>query len=184
MASAPYILARTFSGAHAFARGDLGLVHGQYRVVTSVSTIKSVRGADLHLVPGWERRFDGHTMRTALRWTRMNVIDHSQEQAEAPTPETDGLEPAGTQPEITEGADPALVAEFEAFLNGDAEHPHDDAESTTEPESTDEPEQAEAPVEEPAAETPVRRRRRCKECGLLVDPDEVDEHAASHLPTE
>lgn len=179
MASVPYILARTFSGAHAFARGDLGLVHGQYRVVTSVSTVKSVRGADLHLAPGWERRFDGHSMRTALRWTRMNVIRHDE--AEAPV--TDGLEPAGTQPEITEGADPALVAEFEAFLNGDGEHPHAEPEND-EPETPAEPEQAEEPVAEPAAEAPARRRRRCKECGLLVDPDEVDEHAASHLPTE
>lgn len=75
MAAAPYILARTMKEAHEFARGDLGLTYGHYRIVNSPSTIKSVRGADLYLVPGHQNRFDRFAMKGAIRWTRMNVID-------------------------------------------------------------------------------------------------------------
>lgn len=167
MTAVPYILARSFTQAHAFARSELGLVHGQYRVVTSAGTLKAVRGATLHLVPDWKRRFDRFQMESALRWTRMEVIDHTEDLAEEP--ELDDLNPPGVQSEITEGADPALVEQFEAFLNS-GEHPHEEAE----------PEQA----EESAPAESKRRRRRCKECGLLVDPDEVDAHAAEHLPSE
>lgn len=199
MAAAPYILARTFADAHAFARGDLGLLHGQYRVVTSAGTLKAVRGATLHLVPGWERRFDRFQMKAALRWTYMTVIDHSEDPAEAPEPVLDGLNPPGVQTELTDGADPALVEQFEAFLNG-GDHPHEEPVSSNEDiqemssnEDTSNgdnmtSEGGPAVPEEPPAEAPEapvedkRRRRRCKECGLLVDPDEVDAHAAEHLP--
>ncbi len=185
MASAPYVLARTFTESHAFAREVLGLSHGQYRVVTSTSTIRSIRGADLYLAPGWERRFDGHSMKAALRWTRMNVITPEDLlAAEEPQETPDGLEPAGTQPSIVEGADPALVADFEAFLNG-GDHPHE--EPTEEDTSNGDAMVSEGgPAEEseqPAAED-KRRRRRCKECGLLMDPDDVEAHAAEQLPVE
>ena len=72
---APYIVARTMQEAHAFAREDLGLDKGTYRVVNSPSTLSAVRGADLYLVPGWESRYDRFAMKGAIRWTRMNVID-------------------------------------------------------------------------------------------------------------
>jgi hypothetical protein len=36
--------------------------------------------------------------------------------------------------------------------------------------------------EEDSAEEPKRRRRRCKECGVLVEPDDLETHAAEHLP--
>jgi len=74
----PYILARTMKEAHSFARGELGLAHGKYRVVTHASTIKSVRNADLYLVPGWDKRHDRFPVKGAIRWTRMNVIDASK----------------------------------------------------------------------------------------------------------
>lgn len=225
--AAPYILARTLRDAHDFAREELGLSRGQYRVVTSPSTLSGRRGTDLYLVPGYENRHDRFAMRGAIRYTRLNVID-VEKQAEEP--ETDGLTPAGTQPELHEGADPALVAEFEAFLNGSAEHPHEQAEEpdahefvaagVAEEETAGTPESAagdpiepdetplvaivtdgeheteeslrDAATEEiaealeptPADDSTKRRRRRCKECGVLVEPDDVEQHAADHLPTE
>jgi hypothetical protein len=160
-------------------------------------------------VPGHDTRHDRFAMRGALRYTRLNVIDVAA-QAEAPA-EPDGLTPEGTQPSIVEGADPALVAEFEAFLNGDSEHPHEQAEApdahefvtaendetplvaiVTDGEHETEESLRDAAIEEiadalesaPAEDTTKRRRRRCKECGILVEPDEVEQHAAEHLPTE
>lgn len=216
--AAPYILARTLKDAHEFARDELGLSRGRYRVVTSPSTLSGRRGTDLYLVPGHENRHDRFAMRGALRYTRLNVIDVAT-QAEAPA-ELDGLTPEGTQPELTEGADPALVAEFEAFLTqgvadeetagtpeSAAGDPVDDdwkaeLEKHLEPEGFEPPETltandvirlaaepdkpaAEVLAEEPApADETKRRRRRCKECGVLVEPDEVEQHAAEHFPTE
>lgn len=145
----PYILARTFQDAHMFARETLGLLHGQYRVCTSASTIKSIRNCDLILAPGWERRYDGFTMRSAIRWTRMNVRDWEKEQAEAPVePTPDGLEPAGYTP--------ALDADEATAFFADA----------AEPTVTTVEEQAEEPA--PSG----RRRSRCKSCGTLHFKDE------------
>lgn len=90
MQSVPYILARTMKEAHAYARGPLGLAHGRYRIVNSPSTIKSVRGVKLYLVPGWQNRFDRFAMKGAIRWTRMEVIDVAalaEEPAAPVTPE-------------------------------------------------------------------------------------------------
>ena len=202
--AAPYILARTLRDAHEFAREELGLPRGKYRIVTSPSTLSGRRGTEIYLVPGHENRHDRFAMRGALRYTRLTVIDVAKMRAEALEDGTDGLNPPGTQSSITEGADPALVAEFEAFLNGDAEHPHEQTEESDAhefviaehlPEDIDAPldesggshedfdePQAEEPV--PADDTTKRRRRRCKECGILVEPDEVEQHAAEHLPEE
>lgn len=202
--AAPLILARTFTEAHEFARDELGLPAGHYQVVSSPAALKGRHGVDLYLVPGYKNRYDRFAMQGALRYTRLNVIDV---EAQAEEPVGDGLIPPGTQPELVEGADPALVAEFEAFLNGTGEHPHEQDEEPAEHEfvtagvaeeetagtpasaagdpvddahgATDE--QAEEPVAEPETK---RRRRRCKECGVLVEPDEVESHAAEHLPVE
>lgn len=153
--TAPYVLARTMGDAHKFAQETLGLARGYYRVVTSPSSIKGPHGADLHLVPGWEMRFDRFSMKGAIRWTRLTVVDHSLDEVEAPV--LDGLEPAGEQLSLVDAGD---------FFEG----------LTEEPETEDE-----APAEEPETK---RRRRRCKECGILVEPDEVESHAAEHLPVE
>lgn len=197
MAAAPFILARTLKDAHTFAQDVLGLTKGRYRVVTSASSIPKRRGLDLYLVPGYEKRYDRFSIMGALRYTKMNVIK-AEDVAEAPVIEsteiTDGLVPEGVQD--------SLLAEFEAFLGEEPTEPaslvelvtdgaHETEESLQEavvaeiadaletPEETAEVEQAEEPADEPK-----RRRRRCTECGVLVEPDEVEQHAAEHLPTE
>lgn len=50
------------------------------------------------------------------------------------------------------------------------------------PEETDDPTGAPEPSEnaEGAEDQPKRRRRRCKTCGVLVEPDDVEAHAAQH----
>lgn len=162
---APYILARTLKEAHAYAREALGLTVGHYRVVNSAPTLKAVRNADLHLVPGWQNRYDRFAMKSALRWTRMNVVEAPKETPLTPPPsetipETpDGLQPPGAQLSIDEmlAVGDEVVAEVEV--------------------KAEETEEAEP---EPTEEKPKRRRRRCKDCGVLVDPDEVDSHAAEH----
>lgn len=77
--AAPLILARTFKDAHAFAQNVLGLRFGYYRVVNSAGTIKAVRNVDLYLVPGWDKRPDRFTMKSAIKWSRQNIIDVSSE---------------------------------------------------------------------------------------------------------
>lgn len=161
--AAPYVLARTLREAHAFARGQLGLRVGHYRIVNSASTIKSVRGADLYLVPGWENRYDRFAVKGAIRWTRMNVIDVAQQQAEEPPAVPDDLEPAGEQLII---ATPDEVAEFFDTSNGDnmvAEGGPANDPTTYNDDGVDIAEQA----EEPAAKPKNRRRSRCKNCGNL-----------------
>lgn len=147
MAGAPYILARTMKEAHSFARDVLGLTYGHYRIVNTPATLKSVRGVELHLVPGWQNRFDRFTMKAAMRWTRMEVIEHNEDEV---LEEPDDLEPAGTQLALAPEPEPVV----------------------------------EQQPEEPKGPEVKRRRRRCKECGVLVDPDEVESHAQSHLPVE
>lgn len=200
--AAPYILARTMKDAHAFAQDVLGLQKGRYRVVTSASSISGRRGTDVYLVPGHEKRFDRFSMKGALRYTRLNVID-AADMVEAPVTEPaevpDGLNPPGVQD--------SLLAEFEAFLGEtptetetpsltalvtDGEHETEESlleaviDELAEEIATDEVTEETAEVEqvEVPADEPKRRRRRCPDCGVLVDPDEVEQHAAEHLPTE
>jgi len=137
VAAAPYVLARTMAEAHAYARGELGLLHGQYRIVNTPSTLKSVRGVDLHLVPGWQNRFDRFAMKGAIRWTRMHVIDVAEQRAQEPSV-PDDLKPAGSQL--------SLVSNEEAHAFVALLEPQPD------------------PAPEPAGN---RRRSRCKECGTL-----------------
>lgn len=186
----PYILARTMLDANVFARETLGLDKGHYRIVTSPSSISGRRGTDLYLIPGWEKRMDRFAMRGALKYTRLNIIDTAlDEQAEAPVV-TDGLEPAGEQL--------ALISdeEADAFLVGDVR----DLEASLEPLGWTPPETLSSEqvlalaanpdstgsdaldeAEEPAKRT---RRRRCPECGDLVEPQDIEQHAADHFPTE
>lgn len=151
--TAPYILAKTMREAHTFAREELALDRGHYRVVTSPSSISGPRGADLHLVPGWERRHDKFAMRGALKYTRLNVVRPEDREAEAPHTVPDGLDPAGEQ--IT-------IEEVNAFLLAVGSPDQQIKELVAKPTET---EQAEAPV--------VRRRRRCKNCRTLHFKDET-----------
>ena len=179
MAAAPYILARSIKEAHDFARGELGLVHGGYRVVNTASTLKSVRGVDLFLVPGWQNRFARFALKGAIRWTRMNVRDWADEQTQAsledprgpltdeildlahaehsvrsgqgaPGIVSDGLEPVGVQ--LTLVTDDEAAA-FLDVSNGDF-MVAEGGPATPEPEAEPEPKKN-------------RRRRRCKDCGTL-----------------
>lgn len=174
--AAPLILARTMGDAHAYARGELGLTRGRYQIVTSPSTISGRRGSDLYLVPGHEKRHDRFAIRGALRYTRLNVIDVAKLRAEAPEEQPDGLTPTGVQ--LTLGGD------FTEFFIASLVETVTDGEHETEESLTA---AAEAEIvevlqdEEPAKRT---RRRRCTECGILVEPEDVDQHAADHLPTE
>lgn len=145
----PYILARTMAEAHSFARGDLGLPHGQYRIVNSAGTIKAVRGADLYLVPGYDKRFDRFQVKMALRWTRMNVIDATDLVNDEPdTVETD----CGEQYMIVSNEE---AADF-ILTTG-----------------------VELTAAEPEVKT-KRRSSRCKECGIMVPPDEREQHKEEH----
>lgn len=163
--AAPYILARSLREAHTFARETLGLAHGHYRILNSAGTLKSVRNVDLYLVPGWRKRYDRFAMQSTLRWTRMNVIDVEKTPVEAPAPEPDGLAPAGVQLSFDELFGHIGQATSDMVSEGGPAAP--------EPEAT--------PAEPEAKEPEVkRRRRRCKECGVLVEPDEVDSHAKDH----
>lgn len=175
MAAAPYILARSMKEAHAFAREELGLVHGRYRIVNTASTLKSVRGVDLYLVPGWQNRFDRFGMKGAIRWTRMNVIDVAL-QAEALAADRwedtaytrtiaerynqlrnldapDGLEPAGVQLTLVTSED------AHSFLTTG----RDDTISEGGP-AVDQGEDSDSGVK--------RRRRRCNDCGTLHFKDD------------
>jgi hypothetical protein len=128
--------------AHAFAREELGLARGHYRIINTPGTIKSIRNVDVHLVPGWQNRYDRFAMRGALRWSRVNIIDHT-EQAKVPAGEPDNLEPPGVQPPLN--ADEAHDF-FAEVTNGDSMI-------------------AEGGPVDP---DPVkRRRRRCNDCGTL-----------------
>lgn len=175
--AAPYVLARTLQEAHTFAQDELGVGRGYYRVVTSPSSIKGIRGTELYVLPGWEGRHDRFAMAGALKWTRLTKIDVAEwreQQAEEPAdePKLDGLEPAGTQPALD--ADEATsffdvpLDDTVCILHGG---PAEDCADIKHGEQTQ-------------AEEPKRRRRRCKECGVLVDPDELEQHNAEHLPSE
>lgn len=164
---APYILARTFAEAHAFGRGDLGLDPGCYRVVNSAGTLKSVRGATLYLLPGWRQRFDRFKMQTALRWTRMEVVDLDADPELVPKP----VEAVAETSERV--VTPDEVEEFFAVIDAQL--------AVAEPFDTATPQHPVPATEKPEA---PRRRRRCKECGVLVEPDDVDAHAAEHAEAE
>lgn len=166
--AAPYVLARNLKEAHAFAREQLGLRQGHYRIVNSASTIKSVRGADLYLVPGWANRYDRFAMKGAMRWTRMNVIDVATmaEQSEREDPRgplTDDLIALAYAEDIVRSGGDTTALGFKSESDGLTPP----GEQMTIADATDfvvaEPE-VKDPEPKPAKN---RRRSRCKECGNL-----------------
>lgn len=199
--AAPYILAKSLREAHVFAREQLGLERGRYRVVNTASTVSSMRGSDLYLVPGYENRFDRFAMRGALRYTRLNVIDVAAkakepdfvvvavpDDTEPPAYHTDivakllpdGLKPEGVQLTLISNEEANAFFDPNNILPLDVDAPLDELGPTQPDDAFD----ANPPAEEPEKPAKRVRRRRCKECGELVLPDEVDAHAAEHLPTE
>lgn len=156
----PLILAATFQDGHLFAQEKIGLKRGQYQLVTSASTLSGRRGLDVYLAPGWHKRHDRFAIAAGLRYTRLNVIE-VDEDADFTLDDVwhetdldsvpDELHPIGEQ-----------VAIALDTSNGDnmvAEGSPDLSDLKPEP---------------------VSRRRRCKECGILVDIKDVDSHKADH----
>lgn len=189
--AAPLILARTFKDAHAYAKDVLGLRFGNYRVVNSVGTLKATRGADLHLVPGWDKRPDRFTMKGALRYTRHNIIDVAEQQAAEPV-EPRGIpltDPAtGTTSGVPSGIGDLtsntletvndIVGEFFDGITPETVEPtatcvdcgldpHDPECISVESPTVDH-QQGELNLPEEPAEAPKKRRRRkCADCEQL-----------------
>jgi hypothetical protein len=178
----PFILARNYSEAQRFALHELGLGKGHYRLVTSTSSISGRRNTDLYLVPGWERRADRFALKSALRYTRLNLIDVAELRKRGAT--DDGLNPPGVQPTLDEDL---FFAEIDTMIAEGGpvapEEPQSLVSLITNGEHETEESLRNAAIEEIAVDLPVkRRRRRCKECGTLVEPGDVEQHAAEHLP--
>lgn len=193
MASAPYILARTMKEAHVFARESLGLPYGGYRIVNSPSTIKSVRGVRLYLVPGHESRFDRFGMKGAIRWTRMEVWDVAEKGlpgGEDPRGALtdDVLETAYAENAVRSGLGaPGISTSTDGLNPPGVQMAFDDLFSNVADTSNGGNMVAEGgpadPEPAPAepAKKPGRRRRRCKDCGELhykEDPCATNDESA------
>lgn len=172
----PYILARTLKEGHQFARGVLGLPNGRYRIVNSAGTLKSVRNADLYLVPGWEKRYDRFAIQTALRWTRMNKIDVAEgglEQQDPRGPLTDEvLDLAYAEHAVRsgEGAPGIQIVSQPDGLDPPGEQLAISTDFFDDVSNGDDMVSEGGPADpEPESEPlrPGRRRSRCKECGSL-----------------
>lgn len=235
--AAPKIVARNFHEAHTFAREVLKLSQGTYRVVANPAALFGY--GEVHLVPGWDKRPDRFAVRNKLRYTRLTVIDHSEDPAEAQDESSNGdnmvseggpvftifSDPeawlkatADTVTKNVDALDRALggpgLAEDEIHDVDTRHTPEEWAEKLAEQEewqargpradgtfeSDDKPAEEQEVIEdveeEPAPadtdegvkeagpedddERPLngRRRRRCKDCGDLIHPDDVEEHAA------
>lgn len=187
-----YILAKSLKEAHRFAQDVLGLDRGHYRIVNSPSTLSSVRNGDLHLVNGWDNRFDKFAMRGALKWTRLNVITHEDQDPGGPTladaddttePDLDGLNPPGEQLMIPIDPDEASALLDVDTSNGDNMVFEG---SPVAPEPT-----IDTPVDRPPVTQVITnledikpnkrvRRKRCPECQELFLKEDFDAHVASH----
>lgn len=168
--AAPYVLARNLREAHAFAREELGLRQGHYRIVNSASTIKSVRGADLYLVPGWANRYDRFAMKGAMRWTRMNVIDVAEQPAVREDPRgplTDDLIDLAYAEDIVRSGGDTTALGFKSESDG-LTPPGEQmtiADATDFVVSSNEDTEVVSSNEDKPKKN--RRRSRCKECGNL-----------------
>lgn len=215
MFTAPKIVARNYTEAHRFARETLGLLKGQYRVVTSPSSLMGMSG-EVHLAPGWDKRPDRFAIRGKLKYSRLTVIDHEAdevktEETPAEVPETieetsngdhmvdegaplfevpenlleDIREQLRISVEVTDDFTPAAEAVDEAVEEIEPEDkPAEEQDVEPEPETNDDDngvkeDDSDKDVED---ERPLngRRRRRCKECGNLIHPDDVEDHARDH----
>lgn len=153
--AAPRIIARDWTSAHAFARETLGFDRGTYVVVTGAVSLSGIRNVDVYLAPGWRCRPDRFSIQSALRWGRLNVINAERVSA-------DPVEQEVLAEELGQPVDEDVLERAE----------HRDAVETFQ--------DAYADSQLPPERQPTRRRRRCKECGVLVHPDEVDIHSAEH----
>lgn len=111
MAMAPYVLVLA-SNAHEGAKyaRRAKLTRGRYRVVSSASSIKGLRRAEVHILPGFRQRIDRHSILGALRWAQCQVKEVEMP-ARAEGPAKDQGDGMGEQMTIDE----ALAARREAF---------------------------------------------------------------------
>ena len=189
---APKIVARNYTEAHAFARKVLKLSKGSYRVVTSPASLVGVAG-EVYLAPGWNKRSDRYAMQNKLRFTRLTVKDYSN--GDVPGEDQDDSSSNGDNM-VSEGApvftifsDPeawlkATTESLQAPAEEDVQEIADAIEADPLPsldEDNDVKEDDSDNDVEPEDERPLngRRRRRCKYCGELIHPDDVEEHAAA-----
>lgn len=158
---APRIVAKDHRDANRFAQETLGLRPNTFRIVSSAGALAGF-GYTLHLAPGWEKHMHVHTIKNRLRFKRgIEIVDHSKsvETDENPV-EMRHCEGCGE--------------DYNAFEESHVGHEID-------PEETDAATGTQEPGEDAeGSEKPKQRRRRCKTCGVLVEPSEVDAHAAEH----
>lgn len=199
---APKIVARNFTEAHKFARETLGLRNGQYRVVTSPASLVG-RVGEVYLVPGWDKRPDRWAMKQKLKYTRLTIIDVAEQETPAEVPETSNGEnmiseggPVTIFTEVDDKMTPVLEATEEALDKAYPELSDEEKQDLTEAEADRNAAEAraeQAPADEDndvtgddsdndVEERPLngRRRRRCKDCGELIHPDDVEDHARDH----
>jgi len=110
-------------------------------------------------------------------------VDHSI--VDAFNPETGEIEPTPPPaPPMPDDWDSIVTTDkndveelFPDNAGGEPGDPEEPSAETAAPKPSQDPEEAPAEVEP----TVKRRRRRCKECGILVEPDDVEAHAATHV---
>lgn len=152
--AAPRVIAKDYRDAVRFARDVLGVSPTRVRVVNSVASLAGF-GYTLHLAPGWERNPAVHAIRNKIKYKRgIEIIDHAAEIKKESTRPVETIQ-------ITEVVyDDAVADAFEP--NVAAVLIPDGAFDT------------------PAPSKPRKYRKRCKQCGEMVEPAEVDAHAAAH----
>lgn len=187
MAMAPFVvvLCENAREGNTYAR-RAGLQRGRYRVVASASSIRGLRVAHVHELPGFAKRRDRHAINAELRWTKGERIQVEMPPAiEAPpVDQGDGMgEQLTIEDAIAETpADQKRL--LEEITDPGPQEPDEDEEyeEPDEPSATTEQGEDAAPAEE---EKPKRkRRRRCGECGDLVLDLDAHECAETTEPAE
>jgi hypothetical protein len=169
---APRIIAKDRRDANRFAQETLGLSSNSFRIVGTPASLSGF-GYTLHLAPGWKKCPHYFALVARLKFKRnITIIDHENQASEA---ESVVVVDSNTEP----------TGEWDALVEQMAQQAEEsDAEAqseTPDPEEIDaEAGETESSEDAEGSEGPKRRRRRCKECGILVDPDEVEAHAAEH----
>lgn len=207
--SAPRIVGKNYTDATRFARETLGLSPNTFRVTTTVGGLAGY-GYTLHLAPGWSKAPYAHAIRNKIKFKRgIEVIDHeasvqkesAREVEDAPEPpegwfvfgtHVDHDGPIESSDETDEAGMPKWERPVQIVVADDSVEPTGEwdalVEKMAEPEIPEEPD---APTGTPesgedaeGSQGPKRRKRRCKKCGILVHPDDVEEHAALDDCTE
>lgn len=153
----PYVLvlAQTSHEGATYVR-RAKLPRGRWRVVARASSIRGIRKAEVHILPGFHRRPDRHSILGELRYAQCEMIDVEMPPRETPAPvdQGDGM---GEQLTIDDAAPVAMPT----------------VSSSTPPVEMPTIEAPGAGVDEEriVAERP-KRRSKCSDCGTLHFKDE------------